>query len=282
MNEPVVSRAIFDSLALLRPYDINRRKARFGSKGDGGYIYADQIDPSQPVLSFGVSGNCDLEWDLAERGHRIVMFDPSVEGPPKQHANFEFHKIGVARQNNPAGDYVSLSKALDIAGFKGRTDVILKMDVEGAEFPSFAGAEQELLLHFDQIALEIHWLNNLFDATYRANFDDCFSKINKYFTLFHVHGNNCTPLANVGGVKFNNGHVVGGAIVPQVLELSYIRSSKVTASSSRTLYPTRLDRPNHSRYPDHLLAFFPFMPCDDETFERMGLLAQANDVSFVR
>lgn len=274
----VTSTDIIDALVLLRPYDIDIPKIRYGSAGDGGYVFANAMLPSQPVLSFGVSNNCDLEFDFAERGHKVVMFDPSVEGPPKQHRNFTFHKIGLAGKSDPAAGYVSLSTALDMAGYVGRSDVILKCDIEGAEFAAIADAPQEILLQFEQIALEAHWLNKLISPIFREEYSRCFQKINSFYTLFHVHANNCTPLMVIGGSKYNNNHVVGGAVVAQVVELSYIRSNKVRRSPSRTVYPTLLDQPNHPKYPDHLLTFFPFLPCSDDALEQMRLIAKLNDM----
>lgn len=283
MAGTLTSTDVCDALALLRPYDIDIPKIRFGSAGDGGYIFANATLPSQPLLSFGVAGNCDLEYEFAERGHKVVMFDPSVEGPPKQHENFTFHKIGLGGKDDPETGYVSLASALDMAGFRGRNDVILKMDIEGAEFDAFSSTDRQVLLHFDQIALEVHWLSKLIDSDFRRQFVDSFNNINAMFTLFHVHANNCAPLLVIGGAKFvDQHHVVGGAVVAQALELSYIRSSKVAAHPSRTVYPTVLDKPNYPFSPDHLLAFFPFLPCDDDTFEKIKLVAKINDLQYVR
>ncbi|MBI1980485.1 MAG: FkbM family methyltransferase [Methylocystis sp.] len=283
MPATVTTADIFDALALLRPYDIDIPKFRCGASNDGGYILANATLPSQPVLSFGVGANCDLEYEFAERGHKVVMFDPTVEGPPKQHENFTFHKIGLGRKDDPEAGYVSLATALDMAGLRGRDDIILKMDIEGAEYDAFDGADHGILAHFQQIALEMHWLNKLVDPAFRRQFVDVLNKVNALFALFHVHANNCAPLLVIGEAEFlNQHHIVGGAIVADALELSYIRSSKVAARSSRTVYPTVLDRPNYCLAPDHLLTFFPFLPCDDDTFEKIKLVARLNDLQYVR
>src|SRR4051794_24408556 len=100
-------REIYEAVALLRPFDIDAPKARLGTYGDGGYIFADSLCPKQPVLSFGVSNNCDVEYELAERGHKVVMFDPSVDVVPKQHRNFTFYKIGIAGTDSADGQYIT-------------------------------------------------------------------------------------------------------------------------------------------------------------------------------
>jgi hypothetical protein len=51
--------------------------------------------------------------------------------------------------------------------------------------------------------------------------------------------------------------------ITDALELTYIRSDLVSRASSRTIYPTELDRPNFHPFPDLMLGFFPFMPGSD-------------------
>jgi len=272
------SRQTFDAITLLQPFDIDLPKVRYGSSGDGGYIFADSIRPEQPVLSFGVSDNCDLEFDFAERGHKVFMFDPSVNEAPKYHPNFTFHKIGVAAEDGRDGSFLSLASCMKLCGLSDRSDIVLKIDTEGAEYPTFSSVSPELLLQFEQIALEIHWLERLDQLEFREKFVKCLSNVNKYFFNFHVHANNCAPLAIVGGRQFGGGHSSGGFTVASVLELSYIRRDIARPSLSKTFYPSTLDYPNHPFYPDHILSFYPFLPVEAGASERLGLLVDINEL----
>lgn len=271
------SRDIFDAITLLAPYDVDVSKIRYGSPGDGGYVFANKITSQQPILSFGVSDNCDLEYDFAERGHKVFMFDPSVSDTPKHHKNFTFYQIGVAAEDNEDRSFLSLASCLDLCGLKNRTDVILKIDTEGAEYETFSSIPAELLLCFEQIALEIHWLERLEQQEFREKFCKSLRNVNKYFINFHVHANNCAPVVTVGGKKFQGGHSTGGFPVASVLELSYIRRDLTHASNSQTYYPTSLDFPNHPFYPDHILSFYPFLPTSISTEAQLEAISRIND-----
>ena len=75
------------------------------------------------------------------------------------------------------------------------------------------------------------------------------TRLNKHFTLFHAHANNCRTLG-----------VVNGFAVADVLELSFVRTSLIGRRPSVTVYPTPLDRANNHMVDDHALVFYPFLP----------------------
>ncbi len=123
------------------------------------------------------------------------------------------------------------------------------MDVEGNEWPALSNAKDVTLKRFDQIAIEIHELKSLATPDFRSQVAAALEKLNRSFTLCHVHANNATPIATVDGL-----------VVASTLELLYVKSSTVTATASTTLYPTALDFQNVPRTSDLLLWFFPFLP----------------------
>src|SRR5579871_3857911 len=258
------SSEILEALAGLRPYDVNVGKKRIGSDGDGGYVLADIIPKSAALLSFGIGDNCDFELEFANRGHSVVMFDPTIAQPPVAHPHFTFHRLALGSRDDPKGGVVTLASALQLGGLQSHPDVVLKCDVEGAEYDAFAAAPQELLGRFSQIVVELHDLDRLGASEQRARLTALTGELNKRFVLFHVHGNNCAAIALVGGASFADHHLAGAVPVPVALELSFIRSDLVSARPSRTVYPTALDRPNYHLCPDHLLNFFPFSPWQRE------------------
>ena len=125
------------------------------------------------------------------------------------------------------------------------------MDVEGAEFESLGLCPDETLSRFEQIVLEVHSLVLLNDRDFRETCVAMLRKLNRHFTLFHVHANNCD---GPDGIR-----IVAGFPVSNLLELSYIKTSAVTRTPSKTLYPTAFDYPNVPAK-DKLLWFFPFLP----------------------
>ena len=48
--------------------------------------------------------------------------------------------------------------------------LILKMDVEGTEFDALEAVQDDTLDRFEQIILEVHWLNNLGRSRFAIGF----------------------------------------------------------------------------------------------------------------
>ena len=235
-------------LSLLRPSDIDVGKIRLGPRHDGGYVVAD-LSRRGTVLSFGVGGTVEFERDLADRGHPTVhLFDHTVPGLPQRHKSFRFHKQGICAAGQSIPDTQSLEAHIHdwVPDTQG---MLLKIDVEGHEWGVFANSPPDLLDCFDQIIVEVHWLSQLSTPGFAAQCIVALSNLAANFTLFHVHGNNHCPLS-----------LANGFVIPDVLELSYVRTSLVSARTSATLYPTEFDNANERSRPDYALLFYPFMP----------------------
>jgi hypothetical protein len=244
------SREVFDALGLLTPYDIPEfSRTRVGRCRDGGYVLLDDLDGIEAVYSLGIGDEITFDLELAEMGKKIFMFDHTVDGPPAAHPNFNFFRHEMGTSNDAGAGRFTLQHELERLGCSGRSDLLLKIDIEGAEYDIFSEASRDTLLHFRQMTMEVHGLLGLGDPAFRAKFVSAFSRINSAFTLFHVHAN------NNGGLGF-----VDGFVVPDVLELSYVRSDIAARAPSATLYPTVHDYPNWPRRPDYLLWFYPFLP----------------------
>lgn len=243
-------RDIAATLALLTPWDIpGRGKLRIGAaRGDGAYILLDMLRPSQKVLSFGVGRNVAFDRDMAERGHEVFLYDHTVAGLPVEHPRLHFHALGIGGASDPATRLLSLADHVAAIAEAG-DDMILKMDVEGAEWPALAAAPPALLARFEQVVLEIHGLAALGKPAWRTRIATGLARLCGTHTLFHVHANNHAPPV-----------VVEGFTVSNLLEVSWVRTDLVARAPSRTLYPTALDHPNLRRAADTLLWFHPFLP----------------------
>ena len=248
MTQPAIS--VFETLTLLTPYDIaDFRKVRVGIKdGDGGYVMLDKFSPEQKIFSYGIGGTVDFELEFANRGHDVFMFDHTIEALPQTHPRFTYAKEGVAGTDQPGASLFSMSHHL-ARHATDETNMILKMDVEGAEWDALGAASSNLLSRFEQITLEMHDLWRLGDPDFRASVAAVLEKLARHFTLFHVHSNNYADLCFVNGL-----------LVCPVIELSYIRSDLARRLPSATVYPTLLDPPNNPGVRDHLLLFYPFFP----------------------
>lgn len=243
-------KSVVEALSLLTPYDVNVPKVRLGPNTDGGYVLLDNIHPSQDIISYGIEKQYIFDERMAAAGHKVYMFDHTIDGIEKTNDNMIWVKEGVAGRDLPEENLYTIESHLARNQIIGN-DLILKMDVEGAEYDALFALPEEILQRFKLITLEVHGLANLESITYRDVFLRFFEKLNLYHTLFHVHANNCD---GSGGL-----HIVDGVPVSNLIELSYVRTVDVTRRPSQTLYPTPLDYPNIAAK-DKLLWFFPFLP----------------------
>ena len=242
-------RGVFEALSLLTPYDLPaERKIRIGGPGDGGYVLVDRLRATQPVMSFGVGPSVAFDLHMAERGHRVLLFDHTIEALPGEHAGFTWYREGVAGAGDAAQRLFTLADHMAKLPH-GAEGPILKLDVEGAEWNVLTETSMGLLRRFEQIVVELHELPRLEERRFRSMAWKALATMSSAFTLCHVHAN------NFGGIQ-----TVCGFPVPETLEVTYIRSDLVEAAASTTFYPTRLDTGNCLDWPDYPLWFFPFIP----------------------
>lgn len=242
-------RIVYEALRLLMPYDVvGVTKRRIGGIGDGGYVLLDALVPEQVVMSFGIGPSVTFDFELAEAGHRILMFDHTVDALPGEHPHFSWFHEGVSAVS--ASDEALFSLEHHMA--KLPTDAInpiLKMDVEGAEWDSLAATPRACLIRFAQITLEFHHLLDLDQPEFNARVQATLKALALDFVPIHVHGNNFGTIGQTGGFA-----------MVETLEITYVRRDLFETVASTTIYPTEHDTPNFDERPDLQLWFFPFLP----------------------
>ncbi|MBC6404138.1 MAG: FkbM family methyltransferase [Rhodospirillales bacterium] len=245
---------IFDALELLTPVEItDLAKIRIGRHGDGGYVMADRFRPGQKVYSYGVSHEITFDLDLAERGLEIFLYDPNIADLVQDHPRFRFRREGISGSNRPDEDLFTLEHHIAENGHTDG-DMILKMDVEGSEWPFLLAIDPAVLTRFEQITMELHRIWYLDQPEFYQCFRPVMEKLREHFHLFHVHANNVQPIRSVSGLP-----------IPQTLEISLLRKDLSATAPWQTVIPSALDAINHRRRrADHVLNFFPFLPRDLE------------------
>lgn len=258
---------VFEILAKLTPWDVDRPKVRIGRQRDGGYVLLEPLLPHQAMLSFGIGRDVSFELAMAERGHRVFLFDHTVAAPPASHDRFVFFREGISASAEGEGPLLPLARHMDRPGLSG-ADLILKMDVEGHEWDALACADAGLLERFQQITLEVHRLKHLSLPGFRKKAGSVLDKLNEQFTLFHVHANNACGVS-----------LADGFVVPELLELSYVKTASVARRPSSTCYPTEIDFPNVLAARDINLWFFPFLPASVDS-GRLSLSLAATEEKY--
>ena len=182
-------------LTELRPVVLkNCTLKRFGSANDGGYLMCENlIEPIDGAYSYGVGKNddwgCEVSRRYGVRVHQYDCFDPAQ--PTCNGGTFVFHNECVSDRTGDIDSHVfeTLENQIKKNGDTGR-HLVIKMDIEGAEWDSLLTAPDELLASISQIAMEMHGFDD-------PKIVEVLRKLKRNFYLVNLHFNNwsCTPKA---------------------------------------------------------------------------------------
>jgi hypothetical protein len=224
-------------LQRLRPLDPGIELVRIGPDGDGGYLVPDDLEGIRHVFSPGVSNESGFEAALADRGMQVFLADYSVDGPALPHRNFVFDKRFVGCLTDER--YITLDDwhAAKL-GKEPQVELLLQMDIEGAEYESLLAASPALLARFRIMVVEFHWLPQLWNEPFFALASRVFDKLLATHAVVHIHPNNCC-----GSVKS------AGLEIPRIAEFTLLRRDRLRSTTYRTTFPHPLDRPNVAKKP---------------------------------
>ena len=228
--------AIAEFVKAVRPVDVGLPLVRIGGEGDGGYLVPDDLDGVRSCFSPGVSNVADFEAALAARGVRCFLADASVSGAPVQNALFDFEKKYLGSTNDDQTTTLAswiARKAPDDA------DMILQMDIEGAEYAVILESSPETLRRFRILVVEFHDLHRIGDKLGHQLIKLCFEKLLADFDVVHIHPNNCERAVRLHGFE-----------VPPVMEITFIRKDRGGARAPIKALPHALDRKNIARKAD--------------------------------
>jgi Methyltransferase FkbM domain len=205
---------------------------RLGAGADGGYLVPDDLQGVKTCFSPGVSTTADFEMALAERGIRSLMADYSVEQAPLQHPLFHFEKKFVGLQNDDV--FTTLQSWVDRHAPDDQ-DMILQMDIEGAEYSVLLSASEALLKRFRILVIEFHGLNDLAEKRGFELINLTFHRLLQEFDLVHAHVNNWTSPRRYQGYE-----------LPPLMEFSFLRKDRSCQRTLTTQFPHPLDGTNVS------------------------------------
>lgn len=213
------------------------RLIRVGGPHDGGYVMADDFAVSG-AISIGVGPDVSWDQDVARRGVPVVMFDPTIKRPPDRVAGSRFYRVGIS--GTPQGtNFRPLADLVAMAGFSRQEDLLLKIDVEGAEWASLSGLSKSDLQQFRQIAIEFHGLSALKSTSTSDSLFKALNILASGHLPIHVHANNYSRL-----VRFNR------YWFPDAIEVTYLRKDVAGSELSPAKLPSELDAPCDPRVAD--------------------------------
>lgn len=197
----------------VRPEAITPELKRFGGDGDGAYLIPDDLERISALVSPGVSTEVDFDLEFAEMGIPVFMADASVDGPPVDHENFNFYKKFIGVQRNDV--FMTLDDLCNKIPEKLDGDRLLQMDIESAEYSVLLDIKEETLKKFRIMAIEFHFLPQLYSKFSFNIIKSVFDKLLQYHRVVHIHPNNCNGSVRKG--KFE---------IPQLLEITFYRRDR--------------------------------------------------------
>ena len=165
---------------------------RIGDPNDGGYVMCGNLlSRGKAAYSYGIAytdeWGCAVSRRLGVPVHQYDCFDtrpPACEaGTPVFHAEC----VGPARVTDEGRVFDTVQAQIARNGDSGKR-LIMKMDVEGAEWPSLLAMPDTVLSRIDQLSLEFHRVND-------PKTIDVIRKLKETFFVVNVHYNNaaCDP-----------------------------------------------------------------------------------------
>lgn len=224
-------------LANLGPIDTGFELRRFGGDSDGAYLLPDDLEGIEAVFSPGVADVATFEVQMAELGMECFLADASVNRAPVSGPKIHFAKkfIGIS----DSGECIRLDTWVN-RNAPGKSDLLLQMDIEGAEWPALMSASDELLERFRIIVLELHDTVRLLDCDMRRG---VLERLLLTHNVVHSHVNNACAVTEKVGLEF-----------PYCIELTFLRKDRGVPKGPSKTVPHPLDVAN---LPDRQMVAVP-------------------------
>lgn len=241
-SEPGHTRKFLEALRLCAPC---KKFERLGEEHDGGYVMCmDGLDEGLVgAYSYGISGYDGAGMAIASTLH-IPLFEYDCTNPneptPCAGCTVKFHNECIMEHDGASKQgFKTLSQQLQESGNGDAPErsLILKIDVEDAEWQVFAKEPVENLRKFRQIVVEYHSINK---KELHPLYEQAAQKIEEAgLSVAHIHGNNYG-----GGLEH-----FGEYSIPNVIEVTYIQTP-AEGCSANIPYHVPQDRPNAADAPE--------------------------------
>ncbi|MGH9371864.1 MAG: hypothetical protein ACRD15_10075 [Vicinamibacterales bacterium] len=192
--------ALFD---MLRPVALtNCELKRFGETHDGGYLMCGNLlGGAGAAYSYGIAGydkwGCDISTAFNLTAHQYDCFDTTQPACPDGRTVFHAECVGDATRTVEGRIFDTITNQFARNG-DGAKQIVLKIDVEGAEWDSLLSVPDRVLEQIDQMAVEFHWIE---DETFRWVHDDKYlrvvQRLKQFFEIGHIHYNNASCIGDL-------------------------------------------------------------------------------------
>jgi hypothetical protein len=202
---------------------------RVGAHADGGYVMASPIE-AVGAISVGVGPDVSWDRDISSRGIPVALFDHTIRRLPGDVPRGTFHRVGIGPV--PTVRTKPLASLVETADLPHAGDLLLKMDVEGAEWAVLSADEPPDLEPFSQVVIELHGLSQLRDPGAGLRVTRAITHLTSQHLPIHVHANNYDGLSRFDDWWF-----------PNSIEVSLIRKDLLPDFSPARALRSDLDSP---------------------------------------
>jgi hypothetical protein len=187
-------RVLFD---LLQPVALaNCRLERFGEPNDGGYLMCGNLLTAvESGYSYGISGydkwGCDISSTLRVPVHQYDCFNLTEPACPGGKTVFHPECVAATAATIEGRPFDSIENQFRKNGDATKR-IVLKIDVEGAEWDSLLSTPDEVLQRIDQIAVEFHWEMDGSRWMQQERYIRLVQRLKQFFEIAHIHFNNAS------------------------------------------------------------------------------------------
>lgn len=253
-TESLVTRVeLEDFLTSVRPINTEHELIRVGANGDGGYLVPNILKDIDFVFSPGVANTATFEEALIAVGIPCYLADYSVEVSPISGDKVDFEKKFIGRFDNEM--FMTMDTWIKMKKIDSN-NLLLQMDIEGAEWDVFDSMAHETLLKFRVIVIEFHNLHLLFFRFSFERIKKIFELLLNDFYIVHYHPNNNDGLQEFLGLK-----------ISPTAEITFLRKDSCSEKVPRDKITHLLDTQNSD--------WKPFVYAESTFNFDAGLVSQA-------
>ncbi len=228
---------------ILNPVDNGFDLIRAGSQADGGYLVPDDFRGLTRLISGGSDESWSFEKFFLDHYQLEITIVDRISKKPKDldpAVNYVDAWIGDDAEDN----FVSLSSIINERSKSSESDLVLQLDIEGAEFLEILKLSSDELGRFRIIVIEFHGLERALNREFfRTVISPTFKKLTDNFDVVHSHANNCCGAIHVHGV-----------VIPRVLEITFHNKNRSTGPRLNREFPNVLDVRNDPEKQDLIWA----------------------------
>lgn len=213
-----------DLLRKLKPIENGFDLIRVGGHGDGSYLITDDLDGIRYCFSPGSGGNARFEIDLYNR-FQIKSFILDEEGAkPSNLTMGQVFRVGLLGASDKGKKIDLETWILESTG--ACEDLLLQMDIEGAEWEILNSVTEKTLQRFRIIVVEFHDFQAInHPRFFMTVMQPVFEKLFSSFDLVYARAHNGCGEIQIGTFTF-----------PRVVELTFhaISRSKLATSLDKS------------------------------------------------